>query len=273
MSVVPIYHPHQAGSLDGNQHERLRARLGTAREVAIVALAAYIYFFVRGLIHSKESLAIDHARWLVGKEQMLGIFHEPAINEWVSRHTLVTDFLNNFYIFGHWPVVASTLVWLFAYHRDAFAKYRNAMLLSGMVGFAFFFLFPMAPPRLVPELGFIDTVTLHSDAYSVLQPPSLTNQFAAMPSLHVGWNLLMGIAIFRHTRFLAWKLFAVMMPLMMWFATIATANHYFLDGIVGSTLALTALAVVTRLFSQGDRVWVARPMVQERIGPTSPSRA
>ena len=97
----------------------------------------------------------------------------------------------------------------------------------------------MAPPRFLD--GFVDTVTLNSNAYRVLQPPSLTNQYAAMPSLHVGWNLLMGIALYRHATARPVKLFGVLMPVAMYAATVLTANHFLLDGLAGSAVALTGL--------------------------------
>jgi membrane-associated phospholipid phosphatase len=155
--------------------------------------------------------------------------------------------------------VVGTLTWLFVRHREMFPVFRTAMIVSGLVGFVFFFLFPMAPPRLVDGLGVVDTVTMHSEAYRVLQPPSLTNQFAAMPSLHVGWNLLMGIAIVSMTTNRFWKVFGVLMPLAMYLATILTANHYFVDGIVGSALALAGLAVAWKLFRPRPPVWQVVP--------------
>jgi len=152
-----------------------------------------------------------------------------------------------------------TLGWLFVKHREMFPVFRSAMLLSGAIGIVFFILFPMAPPRFLGDLGFVDTVTMHSEAYRVLQPPSLTNQFAAMPSLHVGWNLLMGIAIvsFASNRF--WKVFGVLMPIAMYAATILTANHYFLDGVVGSALALTGLALAWKISRPKQPVWSVSP--------------
>lgn len=229
--------------------------IGLFREVGIVALAAYIYFFVRGLIHAREAEAMSNGRWLVSREEWLGIFREQQFQSLIVNHGWLVSLVNGIYIYGHWPVVVGTLVWLFFRHREMFPVFRTAMIVSGLMGFFFFFLFPMAPPRFLPELGFVDTVTMHSEAYRVLQPPSLTNQFAAMPSLHVGWNLLMGIAIVSLTSHRAWKVFGVLMPLAMYSATILTANHYFLDGVVGSALALTGLAIAWRVSRPRTPVW------------------
>jgi hypothetical protein len=228
-------------------------RLNAVREVLIIGSFIFFYFFVRGLMHSKETVALANARDLVSFERWLGIFHEPQLQSWVLGHTWLVDTLNSIYIYGHWPVLISTLVWLLVRHREMFPVYRSALLLSGAIGVVCFLVFPMAPPRFLPDLAFVDTVTLHTDAYRVLQPPAFTNQYAAMPSLHVGWNLLMGIAIFTLSTNRFWKTFAVIMPLTMYGATILTANHYLLDGIVGSLIAVTGLAIAWKISAPNHR--------------------
>lgn len=224
---------------------RSRAAQG-AREVGTVSLAIFLYFFVRGLMNSSDALADAHARLLVDLERRLGIFHEPAAQAWMLGHDWLVWVANAVYMYGHWPVLITTMIWLIWKRPAQFPTYRTALLVSGAVGLAVFVTFPMAPPRFLPDLGFVDTVTLHTNAYRVLQPPALTNQYASMPSLHVGWNLLMGIAIFRTTDRWFWRVFAVLMPLAMYLATILTANHFFLDGIVGSVVALLGLAIAAR---------------------------
>ena len=260
MSVVPVFHDkvHRPASRPARAFP---AAFGFLREGGIVGLAAYLYFFVRGLIHARESEAMDNANALVSLERSLGIFQERQLQASILDHHGLVTLFNWIYIYGHWPVVIGTLVWLFVKHREAFPVFRSAMLISGLIGFVFFFLFPMAPPRLVDGLGFVDTVTLHSEAYRVLQPPSLTNPFAAMPSLHVGWNLLMGIAIvsFAANRF--WKVFGVLMPIAMCAATILTGNHYFLDGVVGSALVLGSLALAWKISGPKEPVWSVSPRV------------
>jgi hypothetical protein len=253
--------PHIPSSRAAHRYQASRSRprrmsttyLGILREVGIVSLAIVLYFFVRGLMDSKFALAAEHAQWLVGLEQRLGIFHEPDIQRWVMEHGWLVWLVNAIYMYGHWPVLIATMVWLLWKRREQFPVYRSALLISGAIGLVAFVTFPMAPPRFLPELGFVDTVTVHSDAYRVLQPPAFTNQYAAMPSLHVGWNLLMGIALFRtiHHRF--WQLLAVIMPLAMYLATILTANHFILDGVIGSLVALIGLTIAMRISAPVSR--------------------
>jgi membrane-associated phospholipid phosphatase len=147
----------------------------------------------------------------------------------------VRTLFNWIYIWGHWPVIAASLIWLATKHPAIFTRARNAMLLSGGIGVVVFVLFPVAPPRLA-GIGMADTVTLTSHSYRILQPHMFTNQFAAMPSLHVGWNLLIGMALVTAARGLLLRVVGVLMPAGMAVATILTANHYIVDVLVGASL-------------------------------------
>jgi hypothetical protein len=222
-----------------------------SRETLGVLVAVFFYFFVRGLMSTSVDRAYDHAHALLDLERTLGIAWEADLQRWAHTVPGLSDIMNSVYIYGHWPVIALTLGWLLWKHPARFRTYRTAMVLSGLIGFAFFALYPMAPPRFLPELGFVDTVMRDTSSYRVLQPPAFTNQYAAMPSLHVGWNLLMGIAIYTSTCSRFWRAFAVTMPVAMYVATILTANHFVLDGVVGSAVALAGLAMAHRLTRPG----------------------
>jgi hypothetical protein len=251
-------------------HGRGRSPRGARviRESLVILLGALLYFFVRGLMDSQTSLAIAHAHDVIALETALGIFHEPWLQGEIIPHGWLVTLLNRIYIFGHWPVIVGTLTWLVWKHPAQFARYRSALLISGAIGLFFFILFPTAPPRFLTDKGFVDTVTLHSHAYRVLQPPSFTNPYAAMPSLHVGWNLLMGIAIVRCASTRWAKAFGYLMPLVMWMATVLTANHYIIDGVVGSAVALTGLGIA---------IWLERRHATRRsthdVPATPPSRS
>jgi hypothetical protein len=214
-----------------------------AREVAIVGLGVFLYFYVRGQMHAMTTVAVAHSLRIIELEQELGLFHEPAMQRRIMDHGWMVTLQNWIYIFGHWPVVIGTLIWLVWRHPDYFGRWRNAMIISGLIGIAIFAAYPVAPPRLVSGYGFFDSVTARSNAYRVLQPPSLTNPYAAVPSLHFGWNLLMGIAWVRLSHHWAGKVFGILMPPLMFLAIILTANHFIFDGIAGGILALFGLVV------------------------------
>lgn len=224
---------------------RLAGIGAVARQTTIVAVATLLYFLVRGFIANHTGRAFGHANDIVDLERSVGLFHEPALQRWALDTGWVGAIVNKIYIFGHWPVIIATLIWLLTRHRHDLVVYRNAMLISGGIGLIIFTLYPVAPPRFLHELGFVDTVTLHTHAYRVLQPPQFTNEYAAMPSLHVGWNLLMGVALIRHARLILLRAFGIVMPLLMYAATVLTANHLLIDGLAGSALALFGLYLAT----------------------------
>lgn len=213
------------------------------REVLVILFGALLYFWVRGLMETRTGIAFANAEKLVALEQRLGIFREPWLQSRIAASDSMVTLANRIYIFGHWPLIIGTMTWLLWRYSERFALYRTALLVSGAIGLLFFVMLPMAPPRFLPEWGFVDTVSHRSGAYRALQPPAFTNQYAAMPSLHVGWNLLMGIAIFRHARSGVGRLFGLLTPPVMYFSTILTANHYVLDGIVGAMAGLIGLAI------------------------------
>ena len=234
------------------------------RESLVILLGALLYFFVRGLMHSQTALAVAHAHDVIALEAALGLFHEPWLQGEIIPHEWLVSTLNRIYIFGHWPVIVATLSWLVWKHPEHFGRYRSALLISGAIGLVCFVAFPVAPPRFLLGQGFVATVSLHSHAYRVLQPPAFTNPYAAMPSLHVGWNLLMGIAIVRHSSNRWARAFGWTMPIVMWLATIVTANHYLVDGVAGSLVALTGLALAVLIQQRRSRAAAqrARPTIR-----------
>ena len=261
--------PQSARSLADGAHParptQLPTRIRVIREALVILLGALLYFFVRGLMETRVALAMANGDGVVAFEREIGLFHEPWLQSLIVGSDWMVAWANRIYIFGHWPVIVLTLIWLVWRHTEQFAVYRTALLISGAIGLVFFVLMPTAPPRLLTDQSFVDTVTQHSHAYRVLQPPSFTNQYAAMPSLHVGWNLLMGIAIVRHAGSRWAKLFGVLMPLVMYLATVLTANHYLLDGIVGSVVALAGLAIAMVISRPRPSSHMQEPDVTGRV--------
>jgi hypothetical protein len=218
-------------------------RVGLGRQVAIVAAAVTAYFGVRGATEAATDRALANAATVVDFERSAGLFHEAWLQSTFAGTPAVATFFNWIYIWGHWPVIVATLIWLARTNPEIYYRTRNAMLISGAIGLVIFTLFPLAPPRLA-ELGLVDTVTQSSDAYRVLQPTMFTNQYAAMPSLHVGWDLLIGLAILAAAKGPLLRAFGAAMPVLMAAAVILTANHYIIDAIVGATLTATCWFVL-----------------------------
>jgi hypothetical protein len=211
------------------------------RQLAVVLLGVVVYFGVRGLTEGRPEQAVDHAHDVVALEHDLGIGWEHWFQSLLVGRDWLVDAANWVYIWGHWPVIAAVMLWLALRHRLVFLRLRNAMLLSGSVGLVIYASYPVAPPRL-SGLGLVDTVTERSTAYRYLQPPAFVNQYAAMPSLHVGWDLLVGIAIISAASTVVLRIVGYLMPVLMATAVVLTANHYVIDGFAGSALALAGLA-------------------------------
>lgn len=215
---------------------------GLAREVLVVAFAMLVYFGIRNATAGDAAEAAANAGRIVDLERTLGIEWEAGLQSaTVGSDTLVT-LANWVYIYGHWPVILGVATWLYLRRPTHYRLLRNAMFASGLIGFVLFALFPVAPPRLL-DLGLVDTVTQRSDAYRALQPPGLTNQYAAFPSLHAGWNLLVGIVLVIAVTSVLVRAVALALPVAMALAVVVTANHFVIDVAGGVVIVLMGLAL------------------------------
>jgi PAP2 superfamily len=214
---------------------------GLLREAALVTGAIFAYFAIRNITAGAPGEAFANGERMVDLERWLGIAWEGSIQATIVGSDRLVMLANWVYIWGHWPVILSTAAVLYVWRRDRYYLLRNTLIISGGIGFLFFALLPVAPPRLL-ELGLMDTVSGQSSAYRALQPPGLTNQYAALPSLHVGWNVAVGIVLFMTTAHLAVRAFAVFAPVAMTFAVVATANHFVIDAAAGVAVMLVGLA-------------------------------
>ncbi|MCH7838551.1 MAG: phosphatase PAP2 family protein, partial [Chloroflexi bacterium] len=192
-------------------------------ELLLMVPLYLFYLFVRGVTEGRTSEAVSRAASIIKFEQAIGIFWEPRLQAGILDIGFVVNLMNWIYMWGFWPVILLSAIWMFFRHREAYHLYRNAFIISGAIGLLIFALFPVAPPRFMEAWGFVDTIAERSQAYRILQPPAFVNQYAAMPSLHFGWNLLVGIAMVRHGRFLALRALGVALPLMRFASILLTA--------------------------------------------------
>jgi hypothetical protein len=206
-------------------------------------------------VHGQAGTAFDNASKLIHIEQQLGIFHEAFLQQAVLRSSWAVDAFNYLYIWGHLPVIIAVALWLYAKHRDRYALFRNAFLISGLIALIGFSTVPLAPPRYMPEFGFTDTI-VHAQSYYAFQNPKIVNQYAAMPSLHFGWDMLVAIAIGVNTTSRWVRRCAVFLPVVMLGGIVLTANHYFLDAAAGALVAMMGLGIafaMRRLLRGGGR--------------------
>ena len=234
------------GARPQGAHSDDRPVIELLAQLMLVVGAALMYFLVRGLTESNVESATAHAHDILRVESWLHIDVEAAVQRRVLEHRWIVNASNWVYIWGHWPVIATTLFWLHRSDRAAFMFARNAIFASGAIGLVIYMSYPVAPPRLL-DVGFVDTVTELSRSYRVLQPPALVNKYAAMPSLHVGWNLLIGMFLYRGATRWWLRVAGVLSPTLMFVAVVTTANHYVLDSVIGIVVALIGLWIASRL--------------------------
>jgi hypothetical protein len=221
------------------------------RELLLVMTGLVLYFGVRGLTVGNVDQAVGNAADVVSLERDLDIYIEPRVQDVVNGVPFMTTLMNWVYVWGHWPVIAVTLLWLVLRHASGYRVMRNAMVISGAIGLVVFALFPVAPPRLA-GLGLVDTVTEFSTSYRALQPQAFVNQYAAVPSLHVGWDLLVGLALLTYCEHRAWRVIGVVLPCLMAVSVVATANHFVVDVVAGIVVVLVGLAAA-RLMERRHR--------------------
>jgi hypothetical protein len=215
-------------------------------QVVLIGACFLVYFGVRGLTTGATVRADENARWLVDVERQLGLLWEEGSQGAIVGHDMLVTLANWVYIYGHLPLLAVTAAWLFARRGERFLVLRNAIFISGAIGMVIFATFPVTPPRL-GILAVLDTVTDRSHSYRALQPPALTNQYAAFPSLHFGWNLILGIVMVGVVRHTAAKIFWAATPVAMALAVVLTGNHFVIDVIAGGLVALMGLVLAEYL--------------------------
>ena len=213
-------------------------------ELALVALGFLLYFLVRGGVVDRAGEALDRARWIITGQQELGIFIEPLVNEWTLAAAWRVHLFNFAYFWLDFPLIVGVGLYLFWRSRRHYTLLRDSLLISGAFALVIYGAFPVAPPRYLPELGFVDTMQRYANlSYQAQSLRPFVNPFAAVPSLHVGWTLLVAIVLFKVYRAWPVRLAAVALVGLQSVAVLGTANHFLFDGLAGIAVSLPAMAV------------------------------
>ncbi len=225
-------------------------------DLAVMGAAFALYYWVRGLVEGRTTEAVSRGIDIAQVERALGLFWEKELQALVMSSHLLVEAANAVYVYAHFPLIVVVGLWLFFWHRPVYALYRNAFLVSGGIGLLFFTFLPTAPPRLLPwPYGLVDTMAAFSPVNYSMQPAGFVNQYAALPSLHFGWNLLLALAIWSATRHPLLRALALAMPVAMGTAIVATANHYILDLVLGAAVAMLGLGVARAWAIYGRRLF------------------
>ena len=234
------------------------------REAALWLLLYPLYLLTREGATGTHAAALRHAHDVVGAERSLGLALEGALQRLANASPLTAEAFAAFYEWAFYPLLACVLIWLGFTHRSVYLQTRRALIVALALAAIVFLLFPTAPPRMLPGLGIHDTVGMQDHDAGSFHGISY-NPYAAMPSMHVGWSLIVAGGVFRAVRSPWLRGIAIAHPLVMATATIATGNHYLLDCIAGAVIGVVAvLAVGSATTPQRSRVRVPHALAGQR---------
>lgn len=210
-------------------------------ELLVVLCLLRVYDVARGQADLRRVAAVRHGEWILTAESWLHINGELSANLWTTSHRLVSLVASDIYQFAHIPVTLGVLAYTWWRRPDLYRPARNALVLVNVIGLTVFLLLPVAPPRLLPGRGFVDAVA--RAGYGPNHGPVHADQYGALPSLHLGWAVwatVVGIQLLSRTRarHAIWGY-----PLLVTTVVVVTGNHYLLDAVAGTAVALSAHAL------------------------------
>lgn len=213
-----------------------------AREGAIVLVLFVLWQLVARVAIRHVAGAFEHAHTVLHIERLLHLPSDLAIQRLVLPYPHLVESLNVYYLYAHLNGMVLFLVWMFVRHRDVYPRARNAIVIVTAACLVIQTV-PVAPPRMLTDLGFVDTALVYGQSVYGPFGSGMANQLAAMPSVHVAWALV--VAYFVVTASTSrWRWLVLLHPVLTVFVVVATANHFLLDGVVAAMLlALTLLAL------------------------------
>jgi hypothetical protein len=220
------------------------------RQLVLFCGAYWLYRIVRGIADGRAAAAFQNARHVIRLEHALGLFVEPAVQTWAAGKEWLIDLASWMYLNSHFTVTVFTLAWIYLFRNERFYFVRNMFMVAMAIALIGYALYPTAPPRLMPEWGFTDSVadfTGISDNGSV---SFLVNPFAAVPSMHVCFALMLGVPMSRIVRRSWARALWTVYPAMVTFVVVATANHWVFDAITGALTALVSAAIAAAVFAR-----------------------
>ncbi|MFB7243243.1 hypothetical protein CW362_33250 [Streptomyces populi] len=239
-------------------------------EVPLILFVYAAYTAGRLLARGDTGGAVDHGLEILRIEKALHINAEHPLNRLFTREAWLGVPADFGYASLHYVVTPAILIWLFRSRSVRYRAARTWLWTSTFIGLIGFTLLPTCPPRLLsPEHGFVDTMAQYSnygwwgaEASAPRGMGGMTNQYAAMPSLHVGWALWCGVMLWRHGRTPAARVAAVAYPLFTTIVVMGTANHYFLDAVAGAAVMGAGLLLTPFVMRTADRL---RTLVGTRV--------
>ncbi|WP_261801689.1 phosphatase PAP2 family protein [Streptomyces sp. ISID311] len=216
-------------------------------EVLLIAVSYWTYSMIRNAVPEQKAKALKNADWIWQAEHSLGIAVERTVNHAVDSVTWLIVSMNYYYATLHFIVTIGVLVWLYRWHPGRYAAARLALFATTGVALIGYYFFPLAPPRLMTGGGFVDTLVDHGTWGSMASGnlASMSNQYAAMPSMHIGWSLWCGITIALLAKPLWARVLGLLYPTVTLLVIVSTANHFWLDALGGVACLSVGFAVAS----------------------------
>ncbi|MFH8343493.1 phosphatase PAP2 family protein [Streptomyces sp. NPDC018045] len=236
-AVPPPTEDDAPSASSGGRLARLRSP-GTPRlwfEILLIAVSYWVYSLIRNAVPEQKAQALKNADWIWQAEHTLGIAVEKTVNHAVDSVTWLIVSMNYYYATLHFILTIGVLVWLYRWHPGRYAAARLALFATTGVALLGYYFYPLAPPRLMNGGGFIDTVIVHHTWGSMASGnlASMSNQYAAMPSMHIGWSLWCGVMIALIAKPVWAKVLGLLYPATTLMVIVSTANHFWLDAVGG----------------------------------------
>ena len=233
-----------------------------------------VYSAIRNLSEGTKATAFRHARRLMDWQSALGINHEQTLQSWALNSRPLIILMN--YIYGslHFIVTAGAVIFLYRKFPGDYPRWRNTLALTTILALVGFVFWPLMPPRLLPEhYRFVDTLARYPTFWSFDSGAinKISNQYAAMPSLHFGWSLFCAAALATRLRRRPARIAAALYPLLTLTAIVLTGNHFFLDAAGGAVVFLAGYWLARRFPRPGPVLTDPdRPDAADGDGPALP---
>ncbi len=237
-------------------------------EASLVAVLYAIWQLITSIVNTGAVGAIAHGRWVLSLERAMHLPSELSWQRAILGDRLVVEANNAFYAVVHVPALGVFLVWLFLRHREQYADIRNVLAILTLACFLIH-LVPVAPPRLLSGSGFVDTaLRYHQSVYGPVGT-GISDQVSAMPSVHVAWAALIAWGVIKVSSS-PWRWLILLHPVLTMVAVVVTANHFWLDGLVGAALIVPSawLAWAGRLLF--ERIRRSHPSPRRAVKATGP---
>src|SRR3954452_18846810 len=227
------------------------------RQIVLFCGAYWLYRLVRGLVDGRAAEAFDNAREVIHIEKGLGLFFEPSVNAWAEANAFIGDAASWMYVNSHFAITTIALAWIYLRRNERFYFVRNMFMVAMGLALILYVAVPTAPPRMLPEWGFTDSVAHFTGVdHDTGSAGVLFNPFAAIPSMHVAFSLMLGMTMAQIVRRRWAKVLWYAYSPLITVVVIATANHWWLDGFLGAAVAAVSAAAAWGLFAKArPEVW------------------